>query len=105
MANEPSVRCAGCGNPFLPTRAGQRHCHTRCRVAAHRRLKREQVAAPPTEAPAPQNGRLEWRVKTVDGGATDSTLALYSVTGEGYAVRYVLPKGANGWTIIAARTR
>lgn len=32
----PSTICAGCGVPFRPRRAGQRHCSARCRQRAHR---------------------------------------------------------------------
>lgn len=34
-------RCAHCGQPFCPWRAGIRYCSDDCRTAAHRRQARE----------------------------------------------------------------
>jgi hypothetical protein len=40
--NRPSL-CKGCGQPFTPLRATQRHCKPSCRVLACRRRKADRA--------------------------------------------------------------
>ena len=35
----PRVTCPGCGQAFVPTRAGQKHCRPSCRALAAARPK------------------------------------------------------------------
>lgn len=46
---------------------------------------------------------MPWKVDIIDGYASDLEQALARLSGEGWAVRFVLPNGVNRWTVITER--